>query len=77
MTAAVLQRTQRWSCPNCPAESVTHDASPHTRFHACRGLYGLTAPLVPAGTSCKVIAIEREDYVGSQFQFAVRPQREP
>jgi hypothetical protein len=33
-------------------------------MHECRGLKGLTAPMVPAGTRCKVEAVEREDYVG-------------
>lgn len=58
---------QRWSCPNCSATDVTHEAHPHTRMHACRGLKGLTAPMVPAGTRCKVEAVEREDYVGSEL----------
>jgi hypothetical protein len=57
----------RWECPNCPATDVTHEVQPHTRFHACRGLRGLTAPMVPAGTRCKVEAIDREDYVGREL----------
>ena len=60
----VLQPEQHWECPNCELKQVTHESSPHTRFHACRGLKGLTAPMVPEGTSCKVEAVEREDYVG-------------
>jgi hypothetical protein len=47
----VLRPTQHWTCPNCTTEDVTHEARPHTRFHTCRGLRGLTAPLVPAGTN--------------------------
>jgi len=62
----VLRPTQHWTCPNCTTEDVTHEARPHTRFHTCRGLRGLTAPLVPAGTKCKVEAVERQDYVGSE-----------
>ena len=66
----ILQPEKRWSCPNCDATDVTHEAQPHTRFHACRGLKGLTAPMVPAGTRCKVEAIEREDYInGDLVQF--------
>lgn len=57
---------QRWYCPNCPALDVTHEALPHTRFHTCAGLKGLTAPMVPVGTRCKVEAVEREDYVGRE-----------
>lgn len=53
---------RRWECPNCPATDVTHEANPHTRFHSCAGLRGLTAPMVPAGTRCKVEAVERQDY---------------
>jgi len=57
---------RRWECPNCNLKEVTRETDPHTRFHACRGLKGLTAPMVPAGTSCKVEAKEREDYVGDE-----------
>lgn len=55
-----------WSCPNCTFTDVTREAQPHSRFHACAGLAGLTAPMVPAGSSCKVEAVEREDYVGAE-----------
>jgi hypothetical protein len=54
----------RWTCPNCTQTAVTRDPNPHTRFHACRGLRGLTAPMVPAGTKARVTAVEREDYIG-------------
>lgn len=57
---------RRWECPNCPQTAVTREVEPHTRFHACGGLKGLTAPLVPAGTDCRVVAKEREDYVGQE-----------
>jgi hypothetical protein len=56
-----------WSCPNCPATYVTHQAAPHTPFHPCAGLRGLTAPFVPAGTRCKVEAVERGDYVNGDL----------
>jgi hypothetical protein len=62
----LLAPEQRWVCPNCTATDVTREAAPHSRFHACRGLRGLTAPMVPAGTRCKVEALEREDYVGRE-----------
>lgn len=62
----LLRREQYWSCPNCVLTQVTHEAGPHTRFHACRGLRGLTAPMVPAGTHCKVEAVERGDWVGKE-----------
>jgi len=63
----LLVAEQRWSCPNCDLTEVTHEAEPHSRFHACRGLRGLTAPMVPDGTRCKVEAVEREDYVGKEM----------
>lgn len=53
----------RWTCPNCPLESFTREAKPHTRMHPCPGLRGLTAPMVKAGTKAKVEAVERGDYV--------------
>lgn len=56
----------RWYCPNCPVESVTHEDRPHTRFHACAGLLGLTAPMVRKGVKAKVEAHEREDYIGTE-----------
>jgi len=58
-----LTAEQRWECPNCTHTDVTHEPKPHTRFHTCRGLKGLSAPMVPAGTDCKVEAVEREDYI--------------
>lgn len=66
MVSLFLAVERCWECPNCDLEDVTREAEPHTRFHACRGLKGLTAPMVPAGTRCKVTAVEREDYVGSE-----------
>lgn len=58
---------RHWECPNCDTKDVTREAQPHQRFHPCRGLRGgLTAPMVPAGTRCKVEALEREDYIGSE-----------
>ncbi|WP_432112852.1 hypothetical protein [Streptomyces sp. S1] len=62
----ILNSEQRWECPNCELTDITHEARPHTRFHTCRGLKGLTAPFVPAGTRCKVEAVEREDYIGQE-----------
>lgn len=62
----ILNPERRWECPNCTATDVTYEARPHTRFHACAGLKGLTAPFVPAGTRCKVEAVEREDYIGME-----------
>lgn len=62
----LLKTVRRWYCPNCRKEDTTTDARPHSRFHVCPKLGNLTAPMVPAGTSAKVTAHEREDYVGSE-----------
>ena len=66
MSIPLLQRDQYWSCPNCPIETVTTDPHAHP-FHRCRGLAGLSAPLVPAGTRCQVTAHEREDFIGAEL----------
>lgn len=66
MSIMLVAAEHRWSCPNCDHTHVTREALPHTPFHACRGLRGLTAPMVPAGTHCKVEAVERGDYVGRE-----------
>ena len=63
----ILAPEQHWTCPNCDLTEVTREPAPHTRFHACRGLRGLTAPMVPDGTKCKVEAFEREDYIGKEL----------
>lgn len=64
MVVILKAREQRWECPNCVETAVTTGEA--NRFHTCRGLAGLTAPMVPAGTRCKVEAHEREDYVGRE-----------
>ena len=68
MKALILTAPEtRWVCPNCDATDVTRESGPHTRFHPCRGLRGLTAPMVQAGTKAKVTAHEREDYIGGDM----------
>jgi hypothetical protein len=67
MKGVLLQAEHRWECPNCLFTDVTYDTVPHSRMHSCRGLKGLTAPMVPAGTRCKVEAVRREDYVGREL----------
>ena len=67
MGVFALASETRWECVNCDLTEVTHEAQPHTRFHTCRGLRGLTAPMVPAGTRCKVEALERQDYINGDL----------
>jgi len=65
----LLAAEHRWSCPNCMVTAVTHEVRPHTRFHDCAGLKGLTAPLVEDGVRCKVEAVACEDYQGDSQLF--------
>jgi hypothetical protein len=67
MSVFALAAERRWECPNCDHTDVTREAQPHTRFHNCPGLAGLSAPMVPAGTRCKVEAVERGDYVRGEL----------
>lgn len=62
--AALLKVTTFWFCPNCKFEDVTSEVRPHTRFHNCVALAGISAPMFPKGTKVKVTAVEREDYIG-------------
>lgn len=62
----LLRAESRWECPNCDLTDVTRQAGPHSRFHPCPGLHGLSVPMVPAGTRCKIEANEREDWVGQE-----------
>jgi hypothetical protein len=63
----LVRPVNRWYCPACKAEDVTHEARPHSRFHTCPRLRGLTAPMVPVGTKAKVELHEREDYVNGDL----------
>lgn len=72
--AAILTPVNRWYCPNCGKEDVTHEPRPHSRFHVCPRLRGLTAPLLPAGTKAKVELTEWQDYVGKE-KVQLDPER--
>lgn len=67
MTPVLLAPERRWSCPNCELTEVTHEAQPHVRMHTCKGLRNITAPMIPAGTRCKVYARERDDYLNGDL----------
>lgn len=66
MSVPILNVESRWECPNCDVKDVTYGPVPN-RMHNCAGLKGLTAPLVPAGTKCKVEAVERGDYTNGDL----------
>lgn len=59
----ILSAEQRWACPNCDTQDVCNVKPGQSRMHNCPGLKGLVAPMVPAGTNCKVEAEEWQDYV--------------
>jgi len=68
VTVPILQAPERrWWCPNCDLLDVTREARPHTQMHSCRGMYGLTTPMVPVGERAKSVSHEREDYVGMEM----------
>jgi hypothetical protein len=56
----------RWVCDHCNARDVTTEAAPHTRYHTCPGLKGISAPMVREGDRVKVEVRLREDYVRSE-----------
>jgi hypothetical protein len=55
-----------WYCPNCGLRDQTREPRPHSRFHVCPRLRGLTAPMLPVGVAAKVEARDREDYAGRE-----------
>jgi hypothetical protein len=63
MPVVLAPPEHHWSCPNCDLQTVTREVKPHTPFHPCRGLKGLTAPFVQDGVRAKVEPVERGDYV--------------
>jgi len=67
MTLPLLTTDRLWTCPNCTMRARTTRPDAPIPYHACRGLNGLTAPLVPEGTRCKVEAVERADYVAGDL----------
>jgi hypothetical protein len=69
MAPVLLDARATWVCPNCPAQDITSVFYPN-RMHVCPGLHDLVAPMVRAGTDCKVIALPREDYLAGEIQRA-------
>lgn len=65
--ATLLRPEHRWYCPNCGATDVTHEERLHVRMHSCGALAGFSAPMIEAGTNCKIEAHEREDYIGKEL----------
>lgn len=72
MNIPILTPKHEWACPNCSLRDVTTESRPHSRMHACAGMSGITAPMVPAKDVDKnrvqVRALVREDYLGNEVQ---------
>lgn len=65
--AYLLKNEKHWECPECGVQNVTHEARPHTQFHACSKLKGAWAPLIEAGIKAHLVVNEREDYIGTDI----------
>lgn len=47
-----LEPAQRWwECPNCDQTAVTRELIVGNHYHNCKGRFGLSVPMVPAGTA--------------------------
>lgn len=49
-------------CTRCDHTHVTREAAPHTPFHPCPGVGGLTSPMTADGEKVNVTVKLREDY---------------
>ena len=65
MTVPLLIPERRWYCPNCTVTTVSRDPRPHAPMHTCKGTHGLTTMMVQAGVRAEIVAVEREDYIGT------------
>ena len=61
----VLDPVREFYCPNCGLTD-RQPASVPNRWHPCPKQAGLMSPLLPEGVKGKVVAHEREDYVGKE-----------
>lgn len=74
MTVILAAPVHDWYCPNCGLRDQTREVRPHSRFHTCPKLRGLSAPMLPADVAAKVELREREDYVGGE-KVQLDPER--
>lgn len=63
----VIEVITEWYCPACGAEDMTKEVRPHVRGHVCPKRGFLSFAMVPKGTKAKIVAVEREDYVGKDL----------
>jgi hypothetical protein len=70
VAAVLIEIRAELVCPNgCACREFGPLPPPGSaRMHPCPNLHGLTAPLVPAGTDCRVVAVRREDYLRGEHQ---------
>ena len=69
MTALLLDAWVDWECPACGATERTRPIPVNSsRMHTCPKLHMLSAPMVRAGTDCKLVAVERGDYLRDEEQ---------
>lgn len=69
MAVPLIEAYQDWRCPECGLSSRTPPLPPDaSQYHDCPVLHGLTAPLVRAGTDCRLVAVERQDYLNGEIQ---------
>ena len=66
MSVPILAPVHDWYCPNCGKTDRTQEARPHTRYHVCPKLRYLSAPMLMRSMNAKVVAHDREDYVGKE-----------
>jgi hypothetical protein len=77
----LLDAARIWECPACRLRDKTVEAQPHTRFHPCRALGGLTAPMIDVTHrdldphAQRVRIIDREDYVAGEIVTTTREGR--
>src|SRR3974390_1643201 len=65
----LLDTWRDWVCPNCGRAERPRPLPPDAaRMHTCPRLHMLIAPLVRSGADCKIVACEREDYLGREIQ---------
>lgn len=58
---------RRWECQHCNAKDTTRELMPHTRYHTCPGLGGISAPMLLEEKRGKVQVrkVVREDFEGA------------
>ena len=67
MNTQIIQTITEWYCPACKREDTTLEQNPHVRLHPCPKMYGMSTPYVKKGVKAKLIALERQDYVGGEI----------